>query len=228
MREPDPTRLAALPGSQRPRERLARLGPASLSDQELLAILLRTGGRRANAVDLAEGLLRRYGSVGELASAEPVDLLRLSDMGPAKVSSVVAAFELGRRTANGESPRTVISGPEDILLAVRPLLGAKSHEEVVVLVVGPGNRLRSVVPMTRGGPDRCLLIVRDVISTVFRHGGTGFAVAHNHPSGNCEPSAEDVVVTRRIEQAAGTVGLNFLDHLVVAGSSWKSAATQPR
>lgn len=223
MGESGTTRLADLPGSERPRERLARLGPGSLSDQELLAIILRTGGRRVHAVDLAESLLRRHGSVRDLAGAELVDLLGINDLGPAKASAVVAAFELGRRTGAVVGKRIVIRGPEDIARAARPLLAGRPQEEVLVLVCGSGNRLRQVVPMTRGGPDRCLLVPRDVISTVLRHGGTAFAVAHNHPSGDCTPSPEDRAVTGRIGQAAGMVGLIFLDHLVVTEAGWASA-----
>jgi DNA repair protein RadC len=223
MAESGSVRIADLPGSERPRERLARLGPGSLSDQELLAILLRTGGRRIHAVDLAESLLHRHGSVRDLAGAELVDLLGISDLGPAKASAVVAAFELGRRSGRDGEKRAVLRGPEDIAAAVRPLLADRTQEEVLVLVCGSGNRLRHVVPITRGGPDRCLLIPRDVISTVLRHGGTAFAVAHNHPSGDCTPSQEDKVVTERIDQAARTVGLSFLDHLVVTGTSWATA-----
>ncbi len=223
MAESGTTRIADLPGSERPRERLARLGPGSLSDQELLAIILRTGGRKIHAVDLAESLLHRHGSVRDLAGAELDDLLGMNDLGPAKASAVVAAFELGRRSGGLSAKRMVIRGPDDIALAVGPLLAGRAQEEVLVLICGSGNRLRQVVPMTRGAPDRCLLVPRDVISTVLRHGGTAFAVAHNHPSGDCTPSPEDKMVTGRIEQAARTVGLNFLDHLVVTETAWASA-----
>lgn len=216
-------RIVDLPESERPRERLERLGPASLSDQELLAILLRTGGQGLHAVDLAGSLLNQQGSVQALASADFVDLTRYEQVGPAKASTVIAAFELGRRAAGARAPAIVIRGPEDIAEAVRPLLDGRAVEEVVLLVTGSGNRLKRIVPLTRGGPDRCLLIARDVIATVLRHGGTGFAVAHNHPSGDCSPSAEDRAATLRIEAAARAVGLVFLDHLVVAGSEWRSA-----
>lgn len=202
---------------------MSRLGPASLSDQELLAIILRTGGRKLHAVDLAESLLHRHGSVRDLAGAELVDLLGMNDLGPAKASAVVAAFELGRRSGSPGAKRIVIRGPEDIVVAVRPQLSGRAQEEVLVLVCGSGNRLKQVVPITRGAPDRCLLVPRDVISTVLRHGGTAFAVAHNHPSGDCTPSHEDKAVTGRLEQAARTVGLNLLDHLVITETAWASA-----
>lgn len=217
------TRIVDLPESERPRERLARLGPGSLSNQELLAILLRTGGQGGHAVGLAEQLLSHYGSVNALATADFVEILDCKYIGPAKASALVAAFELGRRHANGAPSSEFIRGPEDIMRCVRPLLDDKQQEEVAVVVLTPGNRLKRVVQLTRGGPDRCLLIVRDLIGMVMRNGGTAFAVAHNHPSGDCSPSAEDLAVTLRIEQAARTVRLDFLDHLVVSGANWKSA-----
>ena len=95
------------------------------------------------------------------------------------------------------------------------------------MVTNSANRVIRTIKLTKGGADRCLLVVRDVVATVLRNGGTGFAIAHNHPSGDCTPSAEDHAVTRRIQLAASAVGLRFLDHIVVAGNDWARCVTDP-
>lgn len=214
------TRIADLPTSERPRERLERLGPDSLSDQELLALVLRTGGREANAVTIGQNLLSDWGSLEQMASANYGDLLRKPGLGAAKAAGLLAAFEIGRRSACRGPLPAKIGGPEDLHRLISPMLLGSPQEEVVLVGTNSANRVVRTIKLTKGSCDRCLLVVRDVISTVLRNGGTGFALAHNHPSGECTPSAEDLAVTRRIQDAATAVGLRFLDHIVVAGNDW--------
>lgn len=215
-------RIADLPASERPRERLARLGPSGLSDQELLALVIRSGSRGASAMDVGTDLLGTWGSLNRLSAAGVDDLDAVLSLGSAKAAGLVAAFELGRRAAFGPVP-VMIRRPEDLVALVQPLLSGRPQEEVVLVVTNTANRVLRTMPVTRGSTDRCLLIVRDVVSTVLRCGGAAFAVAHNHPSGDPTPSAEDRAVTQRLKDAADTVGLRFLDHIVVAGSEWRSA-----
>lgn len=216
-------RIADLPASERPRERLARLGPGGLSDQELVALVIRSGGRGTSAMDLGTELLGTWGSLNRLAGAGFDELDGVASLGAAKAAGLVAAFELGRRAASGPLP-TMIRGPEDLAVLVQPLLAGRPQEEVVLVVTNAANRVLRTMLVTRGGSDRCLLVVRDLISAVLRCGGTGFAVAHNHPSGNPAPSPEDLAVTRRLQEGATTVGVRFLDHIVVAGSDWRSVS----
>lgn len=215
-------RIADLPETERPRERLARLGPGGLSDQELLALVIRSGGRGFNAMDLGAGLLATWESLHGMATAGVDELADRVGLGAAKAAGLVAAFELGRRAAFGPSPLK-IAGPEDLADLVRPLLAGRPQEEVVLVVTNAANRVLRTMPLTRGGTDRCLLVVRDVISAVLRCGGVGFAVAHNHPSGDPSPSPEDRAVSGLLNGAAEAVGLRFLDHVVIAGSEWRSA-----
>lgn len=216
-------RIADLPDSERPRERLARHGARTLSDAELLALVVRTGGRGANSLDVCRSLLAEWGSLDRIASAGLEDLLRSDDLGVAKAASLLAAFELGQRVANAGPVPDVISGPEDVLRLVTPRLAGLACEEVVLVVTNGANRIIRTTTLTRGSADRCLLVARDVIAAVLRTGGTGFALAHNHPSGDPTPSAEDVAVTRRIDAAARCLGLRFLDHVILGGHGWASA-----
>lgn len=221
------SRIADLPGSERPRERLVRLGPGSLSDQELLALVLRTGGREVNAVTVGQNLLTEWGSLELLTAARYEDLIRQTAVGSARAAGLMAAFEIGRRSALGGPPPETIRDPEDLHQLVSPLLRASTQEEVVLVVTNSANRVVRTVRLTKGGTDRCLLVVRDVIAAVLRNGGTGFAIAHNHPSGDCTVSAEDRAVTGRIQVAASAVGLRFLDHIVVAGNDWARCDPDP-
>lgn len=216
-------RIADLPESERPRERLARLGPGGLSDQELLALVIRSGGRGTSAMDLGTELLGAWGSLNHLSGAGFDELDGVASLGAAKAAGLVAAFELGRRAGSGPLP-TTIRGPEDLAALVLPLLAGRPQEDVVLVVTNTANRVLRTMHVTRGGSDRCLLVIRDLISAVLRCGGSGFAVAHNHPSGNPAPSPEDLAISQRLQAAATTVGLRFLDHVVVAGRDWRSAA----
>lgn len=215
-------RIADLPEPERPRERLVRVGPGALSDSELIALVLRTGGRGANAVEVGASLIAAWGSAFALASARFEDLLRIPALGEAKAASLIAAFELGRRgTVSVEGARP-IKVPHDLVEFVRPLLMGKPHEEVLVVVMNSANKPTRTVSLTRGGADQCLLPVRDCISAVLRNDGVAFALAHNHPSGDPTPSREDIRATKDIELGAAGLGLRLVDHLIVAGAEWQS------
>lgn len=215
-------RIADLPEPERPRERLVRVGPGALSDSELLALVLRTGGRGANAVELGAGLVSAWGSAFALASVRFEDLLRIPALGEAKAASLIAAFELGRRALAGSLLSETVTGPADLVALVRPLLAGKPYEEVLVVVLNSANKPMRTIPLSAGGADRCLVPVRDVLAAVLRNDGVAFALAHNHPSGDPTPSPEDIRVTREIEAGAAPVGLRFLDHVIVGGTEWGS------
>lgn len=215
-------RIADLPKSERPRERLVRVGPGGLSDRELLALVLRTGGKGTNAVDLGANLVSLWGPAASLAAARFEDLLGVEGLGEAKAASLMAAFELGRRATEVAESCSPITGPDELVALVRPTLLSKPHEEVVLVIMNSANRPMRILTLTRGGADRCLLPVRDVLSAVLRHDGTAFALAHNHPSGDPTPSPEDIRATKDIEAGASGLGLRFLDHVIVAGAEWLS------
>lgn len=216
--------IAALPVHDRPRERLLALGAGALSDQELLAILLRSGTRGTGATELAAGLLSEHGGVHGLASVRPEELAATAGIGIAKAASLVAAFELGRRAAHPEE-RILIRSAEDVVRVARRNLDGQRRELVVVLVCDASNHLRRTVVVSEGSTDRSLVPVREILNAVLRHDGRSFALAHNHPSGSSEPSAADERATRRVCDAAGVVGLRFLGHVVVAKDGTWSGVT---
>lgn len=218
-----PPTIAELPADQRPRERLARHGVTGLSDAELLAILLGSGLRGVNVVDLAARLLASYGGVGGLRQADTAALAAEPGVGPAKAARVVAALALAARAEVSVDDRAVVARSSDVARLATPHLAGARRERVVLVVCGAGNRVLATVVVSDGGAHHASFPVREVLAEVLRRDGVAFALAHNHPGGDPAPSTADRVVTRSLRDAAAGVGLRFLDHVVLAGSAWASA-----
>jgi DNA repair protein RadC len=213
-------KILALPEADRPRERLLSRGAAALSDRELLAIVLGSGLPGCDAIELAAELIGQSGGLCALATADPHALRQLPGVGAAKAARVAATFELARRAAVTETRRRVVSS-SDVAAVVAPYLRGLRHERVIVVACDTAGGILRVTPLTDGSADRSLIPVRDVLTTVLAVGGTRFAVAHNHPSGNLIPSPQDRETTARLRDAATTVGLRFLDHIIVTETAWE-------
>jgi len=208
-----------LAGDQ-PRARLLRLGPGALSDAELVALVAGVAQGR-NEVAVGQELIVECGGLRGLAAAFPEELTRSSGIGPASAVRLLAAFELAARATAPPTNRTVNSGDAIAELAA-PMLARERREKVVVVVADAANRLLRVVPVATGGLDSSPLPVREVLHAVLRYDGRAFALAHNHPSGDPTPSVQDRQSTGAVRRAADAVGLRFLDHVVIGGTSWRS------
>lgn len=173
-------------------------------------------------LDVASTLLFEYGGLGELGRALPEELARRRGVGPARAAKLAAAFELARRLDGAGTTAGPISTAEDLARIVVPRLRGARREQVLVVVLGGGNRPKRIVQLSSGAADRSLVSVREVLNAVLRNDGVAFALAHNHPSGDPEASERDLRVTSELLEAARLVGLRFLDHLIVAGSEWTS------
>lgn len=216
-------RVKDLPEGDRPRERLLADGAEVLSDRELLALLLGSGSAGCDAVELAGQIINRHGGLHELSRLDAQELVGLPGMGPAKAARVAAAFQLARRAEPQAKSRVRTSA--DLAAVTGPLLCGLRRERVAVVVCDPAGSVLRTVKLTEGAADQNLLPVRDVLSTVLASGGASFGVAHNHPSGNPEPSEADRRVTTRLREAADTVGLTFLDHLIITDTGWRRVTT---
>ncbi len=214
--------IADVPVHDRPRERLFRQGADALSDRELLAVLLRSGTRGTSALDLAAELLADYGTLGALAAARPEELASRKGVGQAKAAAILAAFKLAARAEGVGARLSVLRRPEDVAAVARSELEGLRRERVVVLVCDTANQVRHVSTVSEGAADRSLVPVREILNAVLRHDGRAFALAHNHPSGNPEPSDDDRQVTEQLRNAARMVGLRFLGHVVIAGDRWQA------
>lgn len=220
--------IAKLPTQDRPRERLWTLGVEALSERELLALVLRSGRRGESVLDLAAGLLGEYGGLAELAAARPEELASRRGIGPTKATALVAAFRLGRLATTSSARRPRLASPADVAAVTCGELRPLRRERVLVLVCDAANRLMRTTIVSEGSVDRSLVPVREILNAVLRHDGRAFAVAHNHPSGDPAPSDADRRATEDIAAAARVVGLRFLDHVVVAGEQWATAAPRRR
>lgn len=213
-------RIGDLPPGERPRERLWAKGPAALTDRELLALVLRSGRRGLSALGLADELLVSYGDLGSIAVAHPEELASFPGVGRAKAAALLAACRLSSQGVGSSPSIEVIRSADDLAaVAMRELAGFR-RERVIVIVLSGRNRLRRVVPISDGKASRAIFPIREILNAVLRNDGEAFAVAHNHPSGDVAPSAEDEVATEEIVRAARTVGLRFLDHVVVGDNQW--------
>jgi DNA repair protein RadC len=212
----------------RPRERLRRLGAASLSDRELLALILGSGGAAGSVFQVAERVLTAFGgSLRRLASADPGALETLPGIGAARASRLIAAMELGRRAAcepDGDAPP--IRGPEDVYRLLGPRMRDLPQEEFHALLLNTRHRVIREVMVTRGILDASLIHPREVFRHAVAEGAAAVVLAHNHPSGDPEPSAEDHAVTSQLVAAGRALGIPVLDHVIVGRSAFRSLGGQ--
>ena len=198
-------------------------GPHALTEAELLALLLRSGVRRRSALDLARTILREVGSLEGLAVRSAREIMRNHGIGPAKAAGVAAAFEVGRRVeAGGRGRRPRVQGPADVARIMVPALRDRRQEVFHVLILDSSNSVTANLEISRGTLNASLVHPREVFKAAIDHNAASIIVVHNHPSGNPEPSPEDVSVTRQLADAGKLLGIPVHDHLIVAGGAWTS------
>jgi DNA repair protein RadC len=213
------------PSGERPREKMLRMGPAALSETELLALLLRTGTGQASAIDLAHSVLSHGTSLRSLGTRTPGELMRIRGIGPAKAVELIAAFEIGRRMqAEPEEERPIIRSPEDAARCIVPILRDRTNEVFFVLLLDSKNALKMKVEVTSGTLNASLVHPREVFKIAIDNRAASIIVVHNHPSGNPDPSREDVEITKQLSEAGRIVGIPLHDHLIVAGDRFTSLA----
>lgn len=217
-------RIKDLPQHERPRERLRDQGPAALCNAELLAILLRTGTAQFTAIELASRLLSRFGSLSNLAQVSVSELSREHGMGTAKSAQVLAALELGRRTASWrDGARPAITGPEDAARLLRSEMQDLKKEVMKILMLNTRNEVLKVMQISEGSLNSTVLHPRETFREAVRESAAAVILVHNHPSGDPEPSAEDKAVTRDFRHAGKLLGIELLDHVVIgAGGAYTS------
>lgn len=222
--EPLSSRIQDMPYDQRPREKLASLGPAALDNAELMALFISTGTKGHSAIDIGRDLIRRYGSLGALGSLPVSELAKGKGLGLAKASKLAAAFELGTRVAREQLRDVPLDKPELICEFFGPQLRHLSQEQVLVAVLDARLRHMSTSVVSVGTVSDSSAHPREVLRPVITRGGFGFVLIHNHPSGDPSPSRADEVVTRRLIDAATLMQVRFLDHVIIGRPSPGRAA----
>jgi len=208
-------KIPDMPENERPRERLARLGAASLSDAELLAIFLRTGVTGSSAIEVGHQLLKKYGSLTELGGLSAKELSKEHGLGPAKAAQMIAAFELGVRCAGEKMNRTLMNSADAIYEAMAPRLAHERTEHVLIVLLDSKLRATRTIELSKGNVDTALCEPRDVLHHVLINGAASFVLVHNHPSGDPAPSRQDLLLTKKIRDACELMRLRFVDHLIV-------------
>ncbi|MBN8559201.1 MAG: DNA repair protein RadC [Leptolyngbya sp. UWPOB_LEPTO1] len=218
-------RIADLPESERPRERLIAQGAKTLATAELLAILLSTGSGKLSAVGLGQYILQTLSQhqrdpLSALREVTISELTKVPGVGTAKATTILAAIELGKRVYQSRPPeKTVIDDPNVAAAALSHELMWQSQERFAVLILDVKHRLIATQVITIGTATETLAHPREIFREVIRQGGTRLIVAHNHPSGNTEPSAEDINLTRQLLEGARFLGIPLLDHLILGNGN---------
>ncbi|MEW6716231.1 MAG: DNA repair protein RadC [Chloroflexota bacterium] len=220
-------RIADIESSERPRERLSRLGSQALSTAELLAILLRTGLPGENAVQMAHRLLNTFGGLSGLHRADWAQMCAEKGMGEAKSAQIKAALELGRRLLS-EDPATKpsIHSPEDAASLVMYEMSALEQEEMRVMLLNTRNRVFAINTVYIGSLNTSSVRVAELFRGAIRGNAASIILVHNHPSGDPTPSPEDVTVTRAIVEAGKMLDISVLDHIIIGQGRFESLKTR--
>ena len=218
------TTIKQWPERERPREKLMNHGAASLTEAELLAILIRSGSKGATAVDLAKKLLSEQRTLRDLARMSVVDLSRLG-IGRVRAAGIVAAFELLRRLpASDGNDRPMFHAPEDVARIFSPKLRDLNHEEFWVLLLTTSNHMMREIRITSGTLNSSLVHPRECFAEALKEKAASVIFVHNHPSGNPEPSQEDLAITKQLAEAGKILGIPVYDHIIVGGAQFASFA----
>jgi DNA repair protein RadC len=216
-----PRRVRDLPPEDRPRERLARHGPGALSNRELLALVLGSGSSRASALDVAESLLDA--GLRGLVSRSIVELEARPGLGRPKAARVLAALELGARLASeGRQPSPGFKTPHDAAAYLLPRYGARPVETFGLLALDVRRRLKREAVISVGCLTSSLVHPREVFQEAVACRAAALVLFHNHPSGDPEPSCEDLSLTRRLASAGTLMGIEVLDHVVLGAGRFVS------
>jgi len=202
---------------------LIRLGPEALSAQEILALILGRGVKGESVMVTAQKLLSRFGNLQGIAVSSVEELSQVNGIGPAKAAQLKAAFELGRRLEGApREGKAAIKSPEDVVSAVGSTLKGKKKEHFLVLLLDTRNRLIRTSTVSMGSLDSSVVHPREVFKEAISASAASVIFVHNHPSGDPEPSEDDVELTRRLVEAGKLLGILVLDHVIVGDGTFVS------
>ncbi len=224
-----PISIRDIPTADRPRERLELLGESSLTDSELLAILLRVGVEGENAVLLAQRIINEFGGLQGLHQARFEDLCAVKGVGRAKAAQIKAAIALGYRLSLEErQPEPVFSKPQDVFERMGHDLSIKGQEELWVLALSTRNRLIRQQLLYIGTVNQSSVRLAEVFEVAIRFQATSLILVHNHPSGDPRPSDEDIRFTEQLVKAGRLMDIGVLDHIIIARDGYKSIRQEGR
>lgn len=208
----------------RPREKLLSHGMGSLSNAELLAIIIRSGSQQETAVELARSILQSTdNNLQQLGRYSVADLLKFKGLGPAKAIGILAALELGRRRSKETvQSRNKISGSQDVYKYFQATLADLQHEEFWILVLNRANRVLDQIRISQGGITGTVIDTRIILKHAIDKLASSIILCHNHPSGNLKPSDADISITTKIRDSCKTMDIQVLDHIIIAENAYFS------
>jgi DNA repair protein RadC len=225
MKHVDSFTVHDLPRQERPRERLQKLGPGALSAQELLALVLGRGVSGKSVMSIAQELISTFGSVKGISEATIEELAAIKGIGTAKAAQLKASFELGKRQElEKESPYEAydITDPQTVVRAIRSSIKDKVKEHFKLIILNTRNKIITIINVSTGTLSASLVHPREVFRDAIRYSASSVVLVHNHPSGDPEPSEEDLRITRRLIDAGKIIGIDVLDHIIIGKDRFTS------
>jgi DNA repair protein RadC len=217
-------KVKELPLDDRPREKLILRGAQNLSDAELIAILLRTGKKGKTVIEIAQEILNKYTNLAVLASVSIEKLKNINGIGNDKAAALSAAFEIGRRVTSQSKLiyNKKITSPEDVAEYFIPILRDELKEKFYVICLNSANKIIKYEIVSIGNLNSSVVHPREIFKIAIENSSASVILIHNHPSGNSEPSNEDIAVTRKLVESGKILDIQVFDHIIIAGNSFSS------
>jgi len=212
----------------RPREKLILKGKTALSDAELLAIIIGSGTRNKSAVELSKEILSSYGNnLSEFSRVQISDLLKFNGIGEAKAINIIAALELGRRRQGSETPSKLkVVGAAMVYQHLKPFLGDLNHEEFYLIMLNHANEIIYTKQVSKGGMSSTIADGKIIFNMALTFQASSIIISHNHPSGNLNPSSQDLKLTKSLTEFGKYIDLPLLDHIIFTDNGYFSFAEQ--
>jgi DNA repair protein RadC len=212
-----------LPRQERPRERLQKFGPEALSAQELLALIIGRGIPQKSVMSIAQELLVRFGNVRAISHATIEELSQIKGIGLAKAAQLKACFELGKREElEPELKNFDIKDPESVVKAIRASIKDKAKEHFKLILLNPRNKIIGISTISIGTLNASLVHPREVFKDAIVHSAASVVLAHNHPSGDPEPSEDDLKITKKLVESGKILGIEVIDHIIIGKNNFCS------
>jgi len=214
-------KILDLPNSSRPRERFLKLGPEALSDAELFAILLRTGTKGENVIDMSNRLIAEYG-LDKLLECSLKELEKIKGIGPSKAMQILTIAELQKRINQSKTPIKKITCAKDVFDYFHERLKDEKQENFYILMLNTQNHIIGEQLITKGVLDAAILHPREVFKPAIKNSASKIILVHNHPSGDSQPSKEDLEITSKLIQDGNLMDIKVLDHVIIGNDGWWS------
>ena len=211
------------PRQERPREKLQKFGPEALSAQELLALVIGRGIPKKSVMSIAQELLVRFGNVRAISQATIEELSQIKVIGLAKAAQIKACFELGKREElEPEQKNFDIKDPEAVVKAIRASIQDKAKEHLKLILLNPRNKIIGISTISIGTLNASLVHPREVFKDAIAHSAASVVLAHNHPSGDPEPSEDDIEITKKLVESGKILGIEVIDHIIIGKNDYYS------